>query len=124
MSVEDDIISAAEEVHKELGAGFTEAVYHRAFEHELSSRGIGFSSEGTIPIFYKGTPVGRRRPDLFVNDGDEKIVVELKAGSDSGDGQLLQYLDLLESDNNLDISKGILIKFNDTVDMLIKDVDN
>lgn len=107
-----ELEEAANEVHAALGTGFTENVYHRSLERELSERGIPFSSEGTIPIFYKGSPVGRRRPDLFVEGDDGTIVVELKAGSNAGDQQLLQYLDLLDKDNNYDITEGWLIQFN------------
>jgi GxxExxY protein len=60
--MEDALQSAAEEVFNGLGAGFTESVYHRAMHVELSSRGIMFSSEGSIPVFYRGAPVGRRHP--------------------------------------------------------------
>ncbi len=122
MSVLTEVFDAADEVHKELGAGFTESCYHRALESELSDRGVRFSSEGSIPVFYKGTPVGRRRPDIFVQDGDETIILELKAGSKSGEGQLLQYLDLLGEDSNFDIKKGVLIQFNSDCEITEKDV--
>lgn len=123
MSILTEVFDAAEEVHETLGAGYTEAVYHRALEAELSSRGVSFSSEGSIPIFYKGSPVGRRRPDIFVNDGSGgTIILELKAGSKSGEAQLLQYLDLLGDDNNFNISKGVLIQFNSDLKIIEKDV--
>lgn len=108
-----ELNEAAEEVHEILGSGFTENVYHRSLERELSERGISFVSEGSIPIFYKGVPVGRRRPDLFVESDDGTIVVELKADSTRGSAQLLQYLNLLDENNNFDIIEGRLIQFND-----------
>jgi len=108
----EELEEAAKEVHETLGNGYTENVYHRSLERELSERGVAFSSEGSIPIFYKGSPVGRRRPDLFVKGEDGTIIVELKAGTNSGGQQLLQYLDLLGEDDNFDISDGYLIQFN------------
>lgn len=120
--VVSDIEAAATAVHDELGAGFTEAVYHSAMIVELSERGIKTSTETTIPIFYRGNPVGRRRPDLIVEDDDTTVVIELKAGSNSGEAQLLQYLDLLGEDSNFTISKGVLIQFNDDVEVTTKDV--
>lgn len=122
MSKGADVIAAAKEVHDELGPGYTETVYHRALESELSREGISFTSEGSVPIYYKGHPVGRRRPDMFVESDDGTIIVELKAGSSGGDAQLLQYLDLLRENDNYGISKGILIRFNDTVETIEKDV--
>lgn len=122
MSRGADVIKAAEEVHDELGTGFTENVYHRALESELSREGISFTSEGSVPIYYKGFPVGRRRPDMFVEVDDSTIVVELKAGNSGGDEQLLQYLDLLRENDNYGISKGILIRFNDSVETVEKNI--
>lgn len=113
----NNVLEAAEEVHKSLGPGFTESVYHSALQVELSKRGIEHSSETTIPIMYDGHPVGRRRPDLIVSE-DEKTVVELKAGSKSGENQLLQYQDILEDDDNFDIQNGILIRFNDELEII------
>jgi len=114
----DRIIESAEEVHKILGKGHSESTYHSALERELSNRQIPFASEGTIPITYKGTPVGKRRPDMFVSDDDGQIVVELKAGSRAGEAQLIDYQNILEDDANFDIKNGLLIRFNDDVEVL------
>lgn len=109
---------AAQAVFDELGSGFSESIYHRSLERELSERGIPFHSEGTIPVLYKGAPVGRRRPDLFiVPESGDTLVVELKAGSNSGGAQLAQYLDITESDENLGyITGGAVIRFNDELE--------
>lgn len=117
MDVPAAVKDSSKEVHDVLGSGYTENIYHRSLEAELSDRGISFTSEGTIPVLYKGRPVGRRRPDLFVADGDSTIIVELKAGSTSGNDQLLEYIDILDDDSNFDISRGILIQFGDTLDI-------
>lgn len=118
MDIRDRIVESAEEVHEELGVGHTESTYHRAMEREFSERGIPFTSEGTIPIFYKGNPVGRRRPDMFVEGEDGTIIVELKAGSNSGEAQLLDYQDILGDDSNFNIVGGILVRFNDDVEVV------
>lgn len=119
--VESEIIGAAKAVYDELGPGYTESVYHRSLESELASREVTFTSEGSIPIFYKGNPVGRRRPDLFVDTDDGTIIIELKARG-GGEEQLLQYLDLLGKDENFDVCKGVLINFGDDLEIEIESV--
>lgn len=114
----DNIIEAVHEVHSILGAGHSESTYHSAMERELSLRGIPFSSENTIPIFYKGHPIGRRHPDLFVDTEDGTVAVELKAGNSYGEDQLTGYLTLLGDDDNVDVVGGLLLRFNDTLEVV------
>ena len=86
------IVQAAFEVHNQLGPGFQEAIYEKAFIHELGLRGIPFESQRRIPVLFKGTPVGEYILDLVVED---RIIVELKAVSEILDvhkGQALAYL--------------------------------
>jgi len=52
------VIGCAVAVHKALGPGFTEAVYRRALELELHSAAVPFSSELSITVAYRGTPIG------------------------------------------------------------------
>ena len=44
------INGAAIEVHKSLGAGLLESVYHKCLMHELNYRNIKFKSELIVPI--------------------------------------------------------------------------
>jgi GxxExxY protein len=41
------------EVHREMGYGFLEAVYHECLEREMTKREIPFISQKEIKIFYK-----------------------------------------------------------------------
>lgn len=118
MSIDEDIVDAAIEVYDVLGTGCSESTYHRALEHEFSRRGIAFSSEATIPIFYKGVPVGKRRPDMVVMDDNGAYAVELKAGSNRGQTQLFNYLDIIGDDSNFDLQGGVLIRFNDELEVV------
>lgn len=118
MDTVDELIEAANDVHDALGPKHTESTYHSALERELSERGIGFTSEGTITIYYKGSPVGKRRPDMFVDADDGQIVVELKAGSMAGEEQLRNYENILSDDNNFNISSAVLIRFNDDIETI------
>ena len=64
-------------VHRELGPGFKECIYHAAFRLELDSRGIAFESDKTNSreISQTGRFPGRQI-DLIV---DGVVLVELKA---------------------------------------------
>jgi len=48
------IIGAAIEVHKELGPGLLENVYHRCLKREFNLRGLTYSSEHYVAVHYKG----------------------------------------------------------------------
>lgn len=48
------INGAAIEVHKYLGPGLLESVYHKCLKKELNERGISFQSELLVPIHFKG----------------------------------------------------------------------
>lgn len=113
----EQLKKAAQEVHEVLGPGFTESVYHKALGRELSERGIAHHSESPIPVMYKGVSVGRRRPDFFIVTEYGLIVVELKAGSSSGEAQLEQYLGMTVEDDNLgEIVGGAVIRFNEELE--------
>ena len=70
------VIGCAMEVHSALGSGFQEVVYQRSLAAEMLDRGISFSREHEMPIFYKGLQVGIRRVDFLVAD---VVSVEIKA---------------------------------------------
>ncbi|MCB0619031.1 MAG: GxxExxY protein [Saprospiraceae bacterium] len=98
---------AAIEVHRVLGPGLLESVYHRCMIRELNLRGLSFQSELVIPLEYKGVQVeAELRCDLFV---ENILPVELKALEailPIHVAQLLTYMKLLQA------PKGILYNFN------------
>ncbi|MDA3818861.1 MAG: GxxExxY protein [Candidatus Delongbacteria bacterium] len=100
---------AAIEVHKALGPGLLESVYHKCLKHELSLRHINFQSELIIPVNYKGIEIeAELRCDLFVED---ILPVELKAIEGIlpiHEAQLMTYMKLLEA------PEGLLLNFNVT----------
>jgi len=112
MELHKQIEESAQRVYDELGPGLSERAYHNSLETEFSHRGIEFSSEGNFDIRYRGKAVAYRKPDLQVGEGDEIIVVELKAGSSRGEEQLDSYLRLGKDDANVSITGGMLISFN------------
>lgn len=98
---------AAIEVHKALGPGLLESVYHQCMVEELRLRKLKFISEMVVSVDYKGVEVNARlRCDFFVEDC---LVVELKAVEHVlpvHEAQLITYLKLL------DAPMGLLINFN------------
>jgi len=103
------VIGAAIEVHKALGPGLLESIYHECMKHELRIRGIVYISEIMVPVKFKGLEVKKPlRCDLFVED---ILSVELKAVEKIPpvyEAQIISYMKLLES------PKGLMINFNVT----------
>jgi GxxExxY protein len=55
------------EVHKKLGPGYPEYIYHRALIIEFKLQSVAFDHEFDIRIHYKGEQVGLRRVDFLVD---------------------------------------------------------
>ncbi len=71
------IIGACMEVHKELGSGFLEAVYHEALMIELNKKNIPFETNVRLKVNYKNQVLQKvYYADIICYD---KIIVELKA---------------------------------------------
>ena len=101
------IIGSAIEVHKHLGPGLLESIYHNCMMDELLRNDMAFQSDVAVPIVYKGRQLAEPlRLDLLVED---LIVVELKAVEAMHpvySAQLLSYLKLADK------PKGLLINFH------------
>ncbi len=88
-----DLMGAVFEVYNELGYGMAEEIYQSALEVELGLRGIRFTAQAELNVFFKGhllTP--KYRPDLLVFG---EIVVELKALKElcsEHEAQLFNYM--------------------------------
>lgn len=100
------IIGAAMEVYKVLGHGFLEAVYQEALAEEFRQRGIAFSEQVELPIFYKGKtlPV-YYRADFVVF---KQIIVEIKALDMLTSHEKAQLLNYLKASA---FHRGLLINF-------------
>jgi GxxExxY protein len=99
------MIGCAMEVHKTLGNGFQEVIYQRALEIELAQQGLNASREHEMDIYYKGSKIGNRHVDFFV---EEKVMVELKAVVQLEDVHLAQAINYLEA---YGLQVGLLINF-------------
>lgn len=49
-----EVIGSAIEVHKTIGRGLLESVYHQCIKEELEHRKINFLTEKKVPLIYKG----------------------------------------------------------------------
>ncbi|MFN6309132.1 MAG: GxxExxY protein [Microcystis sp.] len=99
------IIGCAMEVHRILGNGFQEKIYQRALAIEMTYQGISFSQEHEMNIIYKGTHIGTRRVDFFV---EGRIMVEIKAVIKLEDVHLAQAINYIEIYR---LPIGLLINF-------------
>jgi GxxExxY protein len=103
------VIGAAIEVHRHLGPGYLESIYHRALCIELRLRGISFELERRIDVVYKGERLHGQKLDLIV---ESLVVVEVKAVSQLEEihgSQVVSYL------RGTGLRAGLLINFNSVV---------
>ena len=119
------IIKAAMTVHKELGPGLLESVYHVCMLIELERMGIECESEVLLPVIYRGRKLDGQefRLDLLIDDvrgSIEAIQKELgkldpyrhgnlREGWTNLAKQLLTYLRLANK------PLGLLINFNEAL---------
>jgi len=101
----EQVLGCAQNVSRELGAGFLEKVYENALCVELLHTGIPFQCQQQFGIYYKGESIGKYYADLVV---DNKLLVELKAlsgFSSEHDAQVMNYL------RASGLSVGLLLNF-------------
>jgi GxxExxY protein len=100
------ILGAAVDVHRGLGPGFLESVYHKAPRKELVLPGIPFRDEVELNVSSKDEGIGAHSRAGFVCCED--VVVELKAIrvlSPADETQIIHYLTATR------IKRGLLLNF-------------
>lgn len=101
------ITGACIEVHKHLGPGLLESVYHQCLARELQMRNIEFSSGHVVNVIYKDIQLDTLlRADFLI---ENSLIIEIKAVEQIlpiHKAQLLTYMKLLKT------PKGLLINFN------------
>lgn len=101
------IIGACIEVHKIVGPGLYEEVYHKCLEREFDILGLKYQSELMIPLLYKERNIDCKvKCDFLVEDA---IVLEIKSVEEFHKihkAQTINYMNLLQ------VPKSILINFN------------
>ena len=100
------IIGCCLNVHRELGPGFNEKIYHNALKLSLEQAGLFYQTEKEFDVYYQKRQVGNFRVDLVV---ENKIIVEIKslAGNTPAifASQLLSYLKVSK------LHTGLLVNF-------------
>jgi GxxExxY protein len=100
------IIGAAMDVYNELKPGFLEAVYQEALTIEFIERGIPFSLQPRLPLYYKNHELNKYYIGDFLAYG--QIIIELKALdvlTSREDAQLINQLKAAK------VPLGLLINF-------------
>ena len=101
------VVTSAIIVHREMGPGLLESVYHHCMIHELSLHSLKVSSKVPVPLMYKEVELKKDYViDLLVEDA---IILEIKAVEGLmpvHEAQLLSYLKLTNR------RLGLLINFN------------
>ena len=105
----NQIIGAAIEVHKTLGPGFLESIYHNSIKMELEKRDLSYETEKVIGIKYKDGKVGEHRLDLVVNN---EVVIELKTVQDITDIHVAQVISYLKASN---LKLGLILNFSKNI---------
>lgn len=103
-----EIIGAALAVHRELGPGFLESIYHAAMRVSLAHRSIPFESQFPVDVYFEGDVVGRSRIDLVVAN---QVILELKAVECLRDVHFVQLKSYLRATG---LHVGLLFNFNAT----------
>jgi GxxExxY protein len=104
--ITDKIIKCAIEVHKHLGPGLQESIYHNALCYELGLNEITYTKEKQVQAIYKDKLMGDFFIDILVEDS---VVVELKSVEKNNplfEAQIISYMKL----GNYKV--GLLINFN------------
>jgi GxxExxY protein len=100
-------------VHKEVGPGYLEKIYEGALVCELRRRGILFTRQKSLPVYYRGELLPTEfKIDLMIAD---QIILELKTVEKIIPVHEAQIISYMKQSN---IALGFIVNLNTT---LIKD---
>jgi len=101
----EKLIGVFYEVYNELGYGFLESVYQKAYTMVLAEQGIPFEQQPAMCVRFRGVEIGEFRADLIV---ESLVILEFKAArmiENSHERQLYNYL------RATDLEVGLLFNF-------------
>jgi len=100
------VLDAASEVHARLGPGFESAHYAEALALEFRRRSLPFARDVTVPIQYRGSPIGETRAHFVI---DRRLLLELSPLEVVASNQLGQVAAKLRL---LGLPLGLLVTFD------------
>jgi GxxExxY protein len=105
-SITERIIGCCFEVHREIGPGFNEKIYHNALRLLFDQNKLRYETEKEFEVSYLNKKIGSFRADLVVGG---EIIVEIKSLEGNiptiFERQLISYL------KALGLYVGLLINF-------------
>jgi GxxExxY protein len=75
-SITERIIGCCFGVHRELGPGFNETIYHNALKLIFDKQKLRYETEKEFEVSYLNRKIGSFRADMVV---EGKVIVELKS---------------------------------------------
>jgi GxxExxY protein len=93
------------EVYRELGYGFSEAVYRRALAIVIRAAGLNAIQEVPLSVHFRGDVIGRFYADLLV---DGVVLIEIKAAANIESYAVAQLLNYLKAAGG---GVGLLLNF-------------
>lgn len=114
----EKIIEVFFALHNELGFGFSEKVYQKAYGIALREKGMKVDEQVSIKVYFHGQLVGEFFADIVVND---LILLELKSADaiiEEHEAQLINYLKATE------FEVGYLLNFGKSAIFKRKVFDN
>ncbi len=104
------IVDSAVDIHRQLGPGLLESVYHAILSHELAHRGLRVEREVPIPLTWHGLSLDLGfRADLIV---EGEVIVELKSVEKTATVHRKQVLTYLKVSGR---PVGLLLNFGETL---------
>jgi len=99
------VIGEAMHVHRVLGSGFLESIYHNALFIRLKKLGLKVESQVPLPVHFEGEIIGDFLADIIV---ESSLILELKAVSALNSAHEVQ---LVNYPTATKIETGLLLNF-------------
>jgi GxxExxY protein len=106
VELSSQVLAAAINVHKALGAGFVEPNYQKAMQVALQHRGIAYERQKEVRIFFEEIEIGVPKLHLVVFG---QIILELEALKALAKIHFAQLLSYLKATS---LYVGFLLNFN------------